>query len=112
MQKELVSQTEQMKKKCLPNKLLGESTMTAMLMMTTKFLCALKKNTTTNLTVAHTNQMMSNDCVDKERWDDMIVRKKCLITHIVNNVNLSQMMPFGNGVQKNMCALQACFFSR
>ena len=49
------------------------------------------KNTTTNLTLACINRTMLNDCVDKVTWDDAIVRKKCLTTNIVNNVNLLTM---------------------
>ena len=57
------------------------------------------KNTTTNLNSAHVNQTMSND-VNEAMWDDTIVRKKCLTTNIVNNVNLLTMMSFVNA---NMC---------
>ena len=53
-------------KKCLPNKLLGKSTKTAMLMTTTKSLCVLKKNTTTNLNVAHIDQIVLNDGINNE----------------------------------------------
>ena len=98
MKKELVLQTEQMKKKCLPNKLLGKSTKTAMLTTTTKSLCTLKKNTTTNLNVAHVDQIVLNDGVNNEMWYEVFVRKKHLITCIVNNANLLRMTSFGNGV--------------
>ena len=54
------------------------------------------KNTTTNLTSTCVNQMASNDCVNKARWDDTIIRKKYLTTNIVNNVNLLTMMSFAN----------------
>ena len=58
-------------------------------------MCTLK-NTTINQTAACIDRTMSNDCVNKERWDDAIIGKKCLTTHIVNNVNLLQMTSFGN----------------
>ena len=47
----------------------------------------IKKNTTINLNAAHINQTMSNDHITKASCDDMFVRKKCLITCVVNNVN-------------------------
>ena len=56
-------------------------------MMTTKSQHTLKKNTTINLTAAHINQTTLNDCIAKALCDDMFVRKKCLITFVVNNVN-------------------------
>ena len=58
-------------------------------------MCTLK-NTTTNPTAAHVDRMVSNDHVNKERWDDTIIRKKHLATNIVNNVDLLTMTSFGN----------------
>ena len=40
----------------------------------------------------------------------MIVRKKCLMKHTVNNVNLMRMMSFGNGICKK-CVHCKCVFS-
>ena len=47
----------------------------------------IKKNTTINLNAARVNQTMSNDCIAKALCDDTFIRKKYLITFIVNNVN-------------------------
>ena len=51
-------------------------------------MCACK-NTTINLTKANVNQIASKNHVTEVLCDDMFVRKKCLMTHIVNKVNLN-----------------------
>ena len=68
------------------------------------------KNATTNLTAAHINQMASNDHVNEERWDDAIIRKKCLTSKIVNNVNLLTMMSFGNDILNKLCEQKSLYF--
>ena len=55
---------------------------------------------TINQTAACVDQTMSNDHVNEVLCDDVIVRKKCLTTNIVNNVDLFTMMSFANA---NMC---------
>ena len=89
MLQELMLQIEQKKKNCLPKIALLQQTKTADDDDDNNVAtCVKKKHTTINLTAVHVYQPTSNDYIAKALCDDMSVRKKCLITCVVNKVCL------------------------
>ena len=74
-------------KNFLPKTVLCQQTKTAADDNDNNVAMCIKKNTTINLYTVCVDQITSNDCITKASCDDMFVRKKCLITCVVNNVN-------------------------